>query len=236
MVIVAAGKGSRLGTTGLPKQYVKIHEQEVMWHAIVSSFAPYIHRVRVVIGSGHDALYQNAIKSVPVTIADRLLPPVHGGNRRQDSVRIGLDSLEHINPDLVAIHDACRPFAQAIPENTITSALALHSGVVPVLSPVETIHTVAHGCIAGSVDRESARIVQTPQVYKYPDLRACHRRVHNANPEKYFTDDSAIMLECGMSVATTEGQFNNFKITTSEDLLRAKLHLSGDIALHGVTK
>ena len=226
MVVVAAGEGSRLCVAGLPKQYVKIHKQAVLWYSIVSSFAPYIHKVRVVIREGHDVFYQNAIKSLPSAITDRLLPPVYGGDRRQDSVRIGLESLDGMKPSIVVIHDACRPFAQAISESKVTDALTQHSGVVQTLPVVDTIKVVSDNTIVGSVDRETARIVQTPQVYTYRDVLACHSAVHRTNPYQYFTDDSSVMLECGMSVAVVEGSRNNFKITTAEDILQAELHLS----------
>ncbi|MGN7661279.1 MAG: 2-C-methyl-D-erythritol 4-phosphate cytidylyltransferase, partial [Anaplasma sp.] len=61
----------------------------------------------------------------------------------------------------------------------------------------------------------------------YKDVLACHRTVRDTDPAKYFTDDSSVVLECGMSVAVTEGDYNNFKITTVEDILRAQACLSG---------
>ena len=226
MVVVAAGEGSRLGVAGLPKQYMQIHNQAVLWYSIASSFAPYMHKVRVVIREGHDVLYQNAVKSLPPTIADRLLPPVYGGDRRQDSVRIGLESLNGMKPNIVVIHDACRPFAQAIPGSSVTNVLAQHSGVVQALPVVDTIQVVADNIVVGSVYREAARIVQTPQVYRYRDVLACHNAMYRTDPDRHFTDDSSVMLECGMSVAVVEGSRNNFKITAAEDILRAELHLS----------
>ena len=39
-----------------------------------------------------------------------ILPPTPGGATRQDSVRLGLESLAELRPDRVLIHDGARPF------------------------------------------------------------------------------------------------------------------------------
>ncbi|MGN7661670.1 MAG: 2-C-methyl-D-erythritol 4-phosphate cytidylyltransferase, partial [Anaplasma sp.] len=165
MVVVAAGESRRLGGAGVPKQYMKINGQEVLWHAITCALAPYVQKVLVVINSSHNTLYKNAMLSVPPIVASRLLPPVYGGSRRQDSVLMGLEGLSGIHPNFVIIHDACRPLAKHIPPDKIEQALSQHAGIVPALSPVDTLQTVADGVVAGVINRESIRMIQTPQVY-----------------------------------------------------------------------
>ena len=107
-LIVAAGRGARAASdAGQPKQYCHIGG-EAMLTRTLGAFAahPRIDDILVVIHPDDVALYEAASASV----AGRLLTPVKGGARRQDSVRAGLEALGVQGPDLVLIHDAARPF------------------------------------------------------------------------------------------------------------------------------
>src|ERR1700753_1161791 len=103
-LIVAAGRGTRLGGA-LPKQYRSLAGQALLRHSaerLVSH--PRIDGGRVVYHPDDHALYERAVAGLT------LLPPVPGGAARQDSARLGLESLVAEAPKRVLIHDAARPF------------------------------------------------------------------------------------------------------------------------------
>ncbi|HEX5078604.1 MAG TPA: 2-C-methyl-D-erythritol 4-phosphate cytidylyltransferase, partial [Geminicoccaceae bacterium] len=101
-LVVASGRGERFGGA-LPKQYRRLAGRPVLRHCL-EAFAghPRIDAVRAVIHPDDRALYDEAAEGLD------LLEPAHGGPARQDSVRLGLESLLADPPELVLIHDGVR--------------------------------------------------------------------------------------------------------------------------------
>ena len=107
-IIVAAGQGYRLGGP-LPKQYQRLGSEMVLTRALRAALAcPELDAVLVAIHPNADEIYAEAVASLG---DPRLLPPVHGGAERPDTVHLALEALEGLGPDVVLIHDAARPFA-----------------------------------------------------------------------------------------------------------------------------
>ena len=114
VLIVAAGRGRRFGGE-IPKQYRMLAGRPVLSHSLaVFSNHPSVSAVRVVIHPDDRELYDQAAAGFDI------LDPVQGGETRQDSVRLGLDSLADSAPDTVLIHDGARPF---VTEDLITRTL-----------------------------------------------------------------------------------------------------------------
>ena len=89
----------------------------------------------------------------------------------------------------------------------------------------DTAKTVdADGRITGTADRDTLRIVQTPQAFAFGPLLAAHRKAEQAGRTD-FTDDAALMEWAGHTVSTFEGETGNFKLTTAEDFMRAETML-----------
>src|SRR5262245_14470010 len=104
-LIVAAGRGVRAGG-GVPKQYRPLGGRPLIaWTLERFLGHPDVTAVRVVIHADDHALYR---KAAPEHL--RLLPPVFGGETRQETVRRGLESLADGRPERVLIHDAVRIF------------------------------------------------------------------------------------------------------------------------------
>jgi 2-C-methyl-D-erythritol 4-phosphate cytidylyltransferase/2-C-methyl-D-erythritol 2,4-cyclodiphosphate synthase len=102
-LIVAAGRGSRFGGD-LPKQYRRLGGVPLLRHSLETFRRhPRVTAVRAVIHPDDRARYDEAAAGLD------LLPPVDGGAERQDSVRLGLESVADLPPDMVLIHDAARP-------------------------------------------------------------------------------------------------------------------------------
>ncbi|MCA4774806.1 2-C-methyl-D-erythritol 2,4-cyclodiphosphate synthase [Wolbachia endosymbiont of Mansonella ozzardi] len=151
----------------------------------------------------------------------KLLSPIYGGKSRQSSVKLGLESLQKINPDFVVIHDACRPFvSNALIDNLAQSMVdGQHAGVVPAIEVEDTMSLKNDNFIESTISREKLRAIQTPQIFNFKELLLCHQST------KEFTDDSSLMVEHKKHVAIIKGEKSNFKLTTKEDINMAKLLL-----------
>ncbi|QTL01608.1 bifunctional 2-C-methyl-D-erythritol 4-phosphate cytidylyltransferase/2-C-methyl-D-erythritol 2,4-cyclodiphosphate synthase [Aquabacter sp. L1I39] len=216
VIIVAAGRGSRMGGD-VPKQYRKLNGESVM-RRVLRLFCdhPDIATVQVVIHPDDAALFAEAGAGLP-----KLLPPVPGGAERQDSVRAGLDALAPHNPDVVLVHDAARPFTSAALISRAVEAGATFGAAVPGAAVTDTIKMVdAREQVTATPARASLRAVQTPQAFHYESLRAAHLR---AQAEKIagLTDDAAVVEWAGHPVTVFEGETSNVKLTHPEDLAHA---------------
>jgi 2-C-methyl-D-erythritol 4-phosphate cytidylyltransferase/2-C-methyl-D-erythritol 2,4-cyclodiphosphate synthase len=220
-VVVAAGRGVRAGTD-LPKQFRPIGGESMLRRAL-SIFAEHceVTHVQPVIRQEDIDLYREQ--------ADRLelLSPVFGGVTRQGSVRAGLEAVAARKPDIVLIHDAARPFASAGLVSRTIAAAKKTGAAIPALLVTDTVKTVdAAGLVGGTIDRNTLRLVQTPQGFAFPALLDAHRRAA-AQGREDFTDDAALAEWAGLKVSVFPGEPGNIKITEEGDFARAEAHVLG---------
>ena len=205
-LVVAAGRGHRAGS-GLPKQYREVAGQPLLRHAIRHLAAhPDIGEIRVVIHPDDHHLYEATVQGFD------LLPPVHGGATRQDSVRAGLEALDPAT-ELVFVHDAARAFVPPALLDGLFAALedAENDGAVPALSVVDSLRRGGRH-FTDSVNRDGLWRVQTPQAFRFGALLAAHR-----DAAQGATDELGIALAAGLKVAITLGDERAFKITEPRD-------------------
>jgi 2-C-methyl-D-erythritol 4-phosphate cytidylyltransferase len=151
---------------------------------------------------------------------------VEGGNRRQDSVRSGLESLAKLVPTTqwVMIHDGARPLVTPdILDAGLQTAQQCNAAIATI--PVkDTIKQVEQGWISSTLDRSQLWAIQTPQVFSFPLILYAYQ---TAPLEQEFTDDAALLEHLGKRVAIFKGSYRNIKITTQEDLLIAEALIKG---------
>jgi len=214
VLILAGGSGSRVGSD-TPKQYLKLGSKAVIRHTVdVLLTHPSFDTVQVVIDENDRQLYAEAL-------AGASLPdPVAGGATRQESGYRGLQALEADGPDYVLIHDAARPFVDHATIDRVIAALDSHHAVLPAVAVADTLKrgTGTPAVVDATVDREGLWRAQTPQGFRFPEILAAHRNAAGLE----LTDDTAIAEHAGMAVALIEGNEDNFKITTRDDLERAE--------------
>jgi 2-C-methyl-D-erythritol 4-phosphate cytidylyltransferase/2-C-methyl-D-erythritol 2,4-cyclodiphosphate synthase len=217
-LIVAAGRGHRFGGE-VPKQYLRLGGAAVLRHCQETFLAhPRVGKAQVVIHPDDRALYDTAVEGLG------LPPPVHGGATRQDSVRLGLESLEKRAPDLVLIHDAARPFVDAGIVDRTLDALGDAPGAIAAVKVADTIKRAGKDdTVAGTVDRAALWRAQTPQGFRFREILTAHRA---AAGKGELTDDAAVAERAGLSVALVPGSEDNFKVTTMDDLKRAERMLA----------
>lgn len=212
-VIVAAGRGHRYGAD-LPKQYLEVAGRSLLHHSAAAfSGHPAVDGVRVVIHPDDRALYDRAVAGLA------LLEPTMGGESRQDSVRLGLISLETMAPERVLIHDAARPLVGPDLIDRVLAALDRAPGAIPALAVSDTLKRDGGGRrIAETVERAGLWRAQTPQGFRYGDILDAHR----AAAGRDLTDDAAVAEAAGLSVSLVEGDEGNLKVTNDGDLARLK--------------
>lgn len=211
-LVVAAGRGTRIGGP-LPKQYLPLAGEPLLRHTL-RALAGHsrLAGVRAVIHPADRALYDDCARGLD------LLPPVPGGAQRQDSVRLGLESLVESAPDAVAIHDGARPFVETDLVDRVLNALARTPGAIPALPVADTVKRGRDGKIVETLDRSHLWRAQTPQAFRFRPILEAHRAAAGLE----LSDDAAVAERAGLAVALVAGSEENFKVTTTEDLARAE--------------
>lgn len=218
-LVVGAGQGTRIGGD-LPKQYLSVAGETVLRRTLRAfTDHPRVDAVRPVIAPDHRTLFDQAAAGLAI------LDPVGGGATRQDSVRLGLESLVDLAPEFVLIHDAARPFVDRAVIDRVLDALADRPGAIPALPVTDTLKRgAAGGAIAATVDRAGLFRAQTPQGFHFAAILDAHRRAVGAA----MTDDAQVAENAGLAVALVAGGEDNVKLTTPEDLIRAERIFAGE--------
>jgi 2-C-methyl-D-erythritol 4-phosphate cytidylyltransferase len=217
-VIVAAGRGTRMGTAG-DKLFLDLAGWPVVAHTWRRfEAAPDIGEIVFVTRTELQPAFGELAGRLGVRKPYRLVP---GGAERQDSVANGLAALDP-RAELVAIHDAARP---CVPVALIgaTIAAARETGAAVAAQRVtDTIKESDDGVvIARHLDRNRLWAVQTPQTFRVEIIRRAiaAARARGLN----LTDDTAACECIGQPVRLVESARPNPKITVPQDLAMAAL-------------
>ncbi|MBM3565605.1 MAG: bifunctional 2-C-methyl-D-erythritol 4-phosphate cytidylyltransferase/2-C-methyl-D-erythritol 2,4-cyclodiphosphate synthase [Alphaproteobacteria bacterium] len=219
-LVVGAGQGVRFGGD-VPKQYLPLLGQAVMRRSLMAFLGhPRVDAVRPVINPAHRELFEESCAGLDT------LSFIPGGATRQESVRLGLESLVELKPKTVLIHDAARPLVDTDLISRVLDALEKTPGAIPALAVTDTLKRAGEaGRIEETVPRAGLWRAQTPQGFRFEDILAAHR--HLAKSEA--TDDAQLAEMAGLAVAVVEGSEDNMKLTTSDDWLRAEQKLFGGL-------
>ena len=216
-LVLAAGSGDRLGA-GIPKALAHLRGRPMLQHALeVVAESGVADSAVVVVPDVARSRFEQLIEELRRTMPIESL--VAGGATRQESVRLGLDVLSG-SPDAVLCHDAARPLATPGLFRRVVEGLRGVEGCVPVVPSPDTVKLVQAGRVLRTVPRARVGLAQTPQGFIRAALLDAHARALRKREEG--TDDAMLVEAAGYSVAVVEGEMENFKITTPEDLRRAE--------------
>ncbi|WP_141336124.1 2-C-methyl-D-erythritol 4-phosphate cytidylyltransferase [Paenibacillus sp. tmac-D7] len=213
VVIVAAGKGTRMGTRE-SKQYLQLDDKPILVHTL-SAFdrMPFVDEIVLVTGAGDVDRCRSYVRAYGLSKVTAILA---GGKERQDSVCQGLSALGD-RVEWVLVHDGVRPFAAethvraCLRQAELTEAAVL---AVPVKDTIKIVNR--EGVIEATPDRSSLWAIQTPQAFRLALLLEAHAKAR----EEGFTgtDDAMLVERLGRQVSVVESDYYNIKITTPEDL------------------
>ncbi len=224
-VIVAAGKGLRLGGP-VPKQYQRLGAWMVLTRTM-RVFREYdrIGPIAVAIHPDAQALFDEAVSALDDS-SD--IFAVHGGAERSDSVHLALEALTPHAPDRVMIHDGARPF---LTTNALVRVCDADGGAILAEPVVDALWRAGTSNTADSpVPRNGLWRAQTPQAFPFDLILAAHR-AEAERDDPPALDDAEVFRRAGHTVALIPGEPNNFKITTSADMIRAERLIAGETAM-----
>ena len=214
-LIVAAGKGTRLGSD-VPKQFLPMAGKPVLRWAVEALMRhSAIRAVHVVVAPGQRERAGAALNGL------ELGDLIEGGAERTDSVRAGLAAIEG---DAVLVHDAARPFCPTHVVDRLLAPLEFFEGAAPVLPVGDTLARTG-GELGEPLDRAGLVRVQTPQAFRLDALRAAYGSWSGSAP----TDETTVVRAAGMRVAAVDGDPALEKITTAADFHRAEQWLAGSL-------
>ena len=210
-VIVAAGRGERLGAT-IPKAFVAVAGVPMLLHAARRvALSPEVGRIVVVVGASdvdraRMLLMQHGVRNVTAVVP--------GGAHRQDSVFAGLSHLGEA--PVAVVHDGARPL---VPPDVVTAVIqaAAEAGAASAGLPVrETVKLVDGADARQTLDRDRLWVAHTPQAFRTALLREAH---HRAKAEGFYGTDDAVLVErLGYAVRMVEDSPRNLKVTVPADL------------------
>lgn len=222
-IIVAAGRGERLGAAG-PKALVELAGRSLLERSLrglaasgrFSSFVVVVPPEAVKDPRWAEQAQTALGGDVPVEL-------VSGGVRRRDSVEAGLARVT--GTELVAVHDAARPLVTPEVVHRVLDAAAAHGAAVPGVPMSDTIFRERDGMLGEIVPRDELRAIQTPQAFRADLLAEAHRM---APGELDATDDAGLVHRLARPVAIVAGDPANEKITWQDDLVAAAARLRTD--------
>lgn len=216
-VIVAGGQGTRIEGK-LPKQFLNLGDRPILAHC-VQRFESCQMVDQIVLVVPED--YLGYCSEVIVDQYDfrKVKKIVCGGKERQDSVHLGLKACPK-GTRVVAIHDGVRPFVSS---QKISESIGLceeKKAVILAVPAKDTVKRVEGNSVVTTLDRRKLWLVQTPQVFDYSLILDAYERAI----EDGFagTDDAMLVERLGHRVTVVEGEYQNIKITTAEDLAIAE--------------
>ncbi|MDQ0255980.1 2-C-methyl-D-erythritol 4-phosphate cytidylyltransferase [Evansella vedderi] len=212
VVIPAAGQGKRM-KAGKNKQFLLMNQTPLLIHTLrVFEEDILCNSIILVCNKKELDTMHNLISDYQISKVEKIVP---GGKERQQSVYEGIKAVKG-NP-VILIHDGARPFIkEAVIHDLLETVVSRGSAIVAV--PVkDTVKQVNNGEVVETVDRSSLWAVQTPQAFRYETIIKAHQKAEDDN---YLgTDDASLVEYIGEKVYIVEGDYENIKITTPEDLL-----------------
>jgi 2-C-methyl-D-erythritol 4-phosphate cytidylyltransferase / 2-C-methyl-D-erythritol 2,4-cyclodiphosphate synthase len=248
LAVLAGGQSlrARRGDSSAPKQFREVGGQMLFLVSLRELLqAPGVVRAVVVVPDAWRPLAAQALAEAALPVACALAA---AGEHRTASAWNALQSLaelpesERPEPyDLVAVHDAARPFASRHLLARVAKAAARHGAAVPGVAVTDTVVRLAAGdaadeaadeateadgavaetcAVATYLERRRLVAVQTPQVCRWRELHAAHAWAASANLS--FTDDGGLVAARGLSPTVVMGERENWKVTTEEDWERTE--------------
>jgi 2-C-methyl-D-erythritol 4-phosphate cytidylyltransferase len=215
VILPAAGQGKRMGA-GKNKLLLKLNGLPVLIHTLrVFEQDEDCSGIILAIHPQDEMEFQALLTSYNVSKVIRLVP---GGKERQDSIYNALNSVE--SDGIILVHDAARPFIQKDHIHRLTEKAAETGAAILGVPAKDTIKKVQDGVVVETVERSSLWAVQTPQAFRISLLTEAYKK---AEKDHFLgTDDASLVERLHYPVAIVEGDYDNIKLTTPEDLYFAE--------------
>lgn len=217
-VLVAGGMGQRFQSS-TPKQFEIVNGRPLyLWSLEAILNWESLGNVVVVVPKAWEQPVKESFKFL---VNAKEIQVVTGGSSRQASVLSGLHVLENSRNHFVMIHDAARPcitteLIDRLWKARGTDSKAIVPGV-PISETVKAVGLVAGDlCVRETLNRSELRLIQTPQLLH----RAIAVQAHKKFSHEIGVDDAYLIEKMGHNVVVIDGDYDNLKVTFSEDMTR----------------
>ena len=216
VIFTAGGSGTRMKSAE-PKQFLLLDGLPVL-HRSILAFVDACPDVKVVtvLPREHVSLWEDLCTKYPLDVPQRI---VEGGITRFHSVKNALAKV----PDgvVVAVHDGVRPLVSGALIKEMFSQMRSCRALIPVLPVTDTLKSLRRNpdgriVATGDPDPDRSRVfgAQTPQMCLSEELRAAYELPYDLS----YTDDASVAARYGIPLSYIDGERNNIKLTTPEDM------------------
>ncbi|MDR2532158.1 MAG: 2-C-methyl-D-erythritol 2,4-cyclodiphosphate synthase [Oscillospiraceae bacterium] len=216
-IIAASGRSSRMN--GINKLFADLNGIPVIMRTVLAfEKAESIDEIIIVTHPESAQKIQDLCLRFNIT---KPLIVTEGARHRQESI---FCALKVNSSDIIAIHDGARPLITSENINQIITLAYEKDAVIPAVRVKETVKVVQDGRIIGTPDRGGLYLAQTPQAFCFEKYKKAMEKARGLS----FTDDAQLFENAGFEVFVTEGDYNNIKITTPEDLEIARAFIGAN--------
>jgi 2-C-methyl-D-erythritol 4-phosphate cytidylyltransferase len=220
-IVLAAGQGRRMNSS-VAKQYLMLRDKPVIYYSLKAFEASNVDKIILVTGEGQvDYCRKEIIERYQIKKVAKIL---EGGTQRYDSVFKALVKAE--STGYVLIHDGARPFITVKLIDMMIDCVKEYKACIIGMPVKETIKVVDEtGVIIATPNRDALWTAQTPQAFDYSLIKKAYDLFYQEKDRKStsITDDAMLYENyCKQPVKMLNGDYNNIKLTTPEDLILAE--------------
>lgn len=215
VIIPAAGQGKRM-RIGKNKLLLELNGEPMLIHTLrVFEEDEICTGIILAVHPQDEVEFKALLKKYCIHKVIHFVP---GGNERQHSIYNALKAID--NDGIILVHDAARPFIQKEDIHRLIVA-AVETGAAIIGVPAkDTMKKVRDQVVVETVERSSLWAVQTPQAFRCSILLQAYEK---AESDHFLgTDDASLVERTGNLVKIIEGDYDNIKLTTPEDLFFAE--------------
>lgn len=214
IIITAGGIGKRMGAE-IPKQFIRVGQFPILMHTI-KCFHSFDATSQIIVTLPEDWInyWEDLIEEFRFEIPHTI---VTGGIERYDSIK---NALDHCVQEIIGVHDGVRPLVSHVTIERCLQLTKQKGSAIPTLPLKESLRKLTDSG-SHSVERKDYLSVQTPQFFQAEMLKKAYKiPFHNG-----ITDDASLVEEAGYSLAITNGNEENIKVTTPFDLQFVQLFI-----------
>ena len=223
-VVLAGGRGKRMGAD-VAKQYMMLAGKPLIYYSLKTFDDSFMDAVVLVCGAGEEDFCRNEI--VGKYGLKKVAAVVAGGTERYDSVYKGIMAAPECRH--IFIHDGARPFVSEYVLERCLHYAEKYGAAVAAVRVKDTVKIEdGDGFISESPDRSLVWLMQTPQVFDYPMIKNAYAKLETDKDRLKeagvsVTDDTMVAKKYPhIDKKIYESTYDNFKITTPEDLITAE--------------
>ena len=235
-LIFAGGSGMRMNNNAQPKQFLQLHDKEIIIYTLEHfEQHPAIDAIAVVCIEEWILFFKSLLEKYKIKKVKWI---VAGGTTGQESIFNGLSAIKNncTNNPIILIHDGVRPLINSELITNCINSVEKNGSAITVTPEIETVVSLnSDKKITSITDRSSCYHAKAPQCFRLNNIYSAHQRA-NQEGLKNIIDSASLMAYFGHELYTVEGGYENIKITTPTDfyLFRALFEAKQNSQIFGL--